>query len=229
MQRLAPILVFDLDGTLADTARDLIATLNILLQREGLPPVGHDAARYLVGAGARALIERGFKLAGAPLDVREADRLVKEFLAHYESHIADETYLFPGAESALKRFADAGFILAICTNKPEGLARLLLENLSAAEYFSAICGRGSFEVHKPDPRMLYLTIERAGGDPSRAIMVGDSKTDIDTAKNAGAPIIAVDFGYTDAPIASLGPDRIISNFDELWEAAHGLLASAPKS
>lgn len=229
MQRLAPILVFDLDGTLADTARDLIATLNILLQREGLPPVGHDAARYLVGAGARALIERGFKLAGAPLDVREADRLVKEFLAHYESHIADETRLFPGAESALKRFADAGFILAICTNKPEGLARLLLEKLSAAEYFSAICGRGSFEVHKPDPRMLHLTIERAGGDPSRAIMVGDSKTDIDTAKNAGAPIIAVDFGYTDAPIASLGPDRIISHFDELWEAAHGLLASTPKS
>ena len=229
MQRLAPILVFDLDGTLADTARDLIATLNILLQREGLPPVGHDAARYLVGAGARALIERGFNLAGAPLDLPEADRLVKEFLAHYESHIADETRLFPGAESALKRFADAGFILAICTNKPEGLARLLLEKLSAAEYFSAICGRGSFEVHKPDPRMLHLTIERAGGDPSRAIMIGDSKTDIDTAKNAGAPIIAVDFGYTDAPIATLGPDRIISHFDELWEAAHELLASAPKS
>lgn len=224
MKPLPPILVFDLDGTLADTARDLIATLNILLQREGLPPVRHDAARYLVGAGARALIERGFKLAGAPLDIREADRLVKEFLAHYESHIADETQLFPGAESALKRFADAGFVLAICTNKPEGLARLLLEKLSAAEYFSAICGRGSFEVHKPDPRMLHLTIERAGGDPARAIMVGDSKTDIDTAKNAGAPIVAVDFGYTDAPIMTLGPDRVISHFDELWEAAHGLLA-----
>ena len=229
MKPLAPILVFDLDGTLADTARDLIATLNILLQREGLPPVGHDAARYLVGAGARALIERGFKLAGASLDLREADRLVQEFLAHYQSHIADETRLFPGAESALKRFADAGFILAICTNKPEGLARLLLEKLSAAEYFSAICGRGSFEVHKPDPRMLHLTIERAGGDPSRAIMIGDSKTDIDTAKNAGAPIIAVDFGYTDAPIATLEPDRVISHFDELGEAVHGLLASEPKS
>jgi phosphoglycolate phosphatase len=228
MQRLPPILVFDLDGTLADTARDLIATLNILLQREGLPAVGHDAARYLVGAGARTLIERGFKLAGAPLDLREADRLVKEFLAYYESHIADETRLFPGAESALKRFTDAGLVLAICTNKPEGLARLLLEKLAAAEYFSAICGRGSFEVHKPDPRMLHLTIESAGGDPIRAIMVGDSKIDVDTAKNAGAPIIAVDFGYTDTPIAMLGPDRVISHFDELWEAAHGLLASASK-
>ncbi len=225
----APILVFDLDGTLADTARDLIATLNILLQRQGLPPVGLDAARYLVGAGARALIERGFTLAGAPLDSAEADRLVKEFLAHYESHIADETCLFPGAESALKRFADAGFILAICTNKPEGLARLLLEKLSAADYFAAICGRGSFDVIKPDPRMFHFTIESAGGDPERAIMIGDSKTDIDTAKNAGAPIIAVDFGYTDTPVATLGPDRVISHFDELWGAALGLLDSGPMS
>jgi phosphoglycolate phosphatase len=223
----APTLVFDLDGTLADTARDLIATLNILLQREGLPPVGLEAARYLVGAGARALIERGFTLSGAPLNAQEADRLVEEFLDYYESHIADETRLFPGVESALKRFSDAGFILAICTNKPEGLARLLLEKLSAAEYFSAICGRGSFEMHKPDPRMLHLTIEAAGGDPARAIMVGDSKTDIDTAKNAGAPIIAVDFGYTDTPIDRLGPDRVISHFDELWEAAHALLGTSP--
>jgi phosphoglycolate phosphatase len=223
----APTLVFDLDGTLADTARDLIATLNILLQREGLPPVGLEAARYLVGAGARALIERGFTLSGAPLNAQEADRLVEEFLDYYESHIADETRLFPGVESALKRFSDAGFILAICTNKPEGLARLLLEKLSAAEYFSAICGRGSFEMHKPDPRMLHLTIEAAGGDPARAIMVGDSKTDIDTAKNAGAPIIAVDFGYTDTPIDRLGPDRVISHFDELWEAAHALLGASP--
>lgn len=229
MKSLAPILVFDLDGTLADTACDLIATLNILLHREGLSPVGRESARSLVGAGARALIERGFTLAGAPLTNAEADRLVKEFLAHYESHIADETQLFPGVECALKRFVEAGFALAICTNKPEGLARLLLKKLSAAEYFSAICGRGSFDVYKPDPLMLHLTIESAGGDPARAVMVGDSKTDIDTAKNAGVPIIAVDFGYTDIPIEKLEPDRVISHFDELWETAHSLLAIAPLS
>jgi phosphoglycolate phosphatase len=129
-------------------------------------------------------------------------------------------------ENALKRFAGAGFILAVCTIKPEGLARLLFEKLSTADYFAAICGRGSFEVHKPDPRMLHLTIESADGDPSRAIRVGDSKTDIDTAKNAGAPVIAVDFGYTDLPIATLGPDQVISHFDELWQAAQDILAGA---
>lgn len=229
MMSRAPILVFDLDGTLADTAYDLISTLNILLRREGLPSIGLEAARYLVGAGARALIERGFKLAGAPLDVTKADCLVKEFLTYYEGHIADETRLFPGVERSLRQFSDAGYILAICTNKPESLARILLKKLSVADYFSAICGRGSFEVHKPDPRMLRLTIEAAGGDPARAIMIGDSKTDIDTAHNAGVPIIAVDFGYTETPIHTLGPDRIISHFDELWEAAHTLLSSLPSS
>ena len=132
--------------------------------------------------------------------------------------------LFPGARAALDRFRDAGFRLAICTNKPERLARLLIERLAVADRFDAICGRGSFPVHKPDPQMLHLTVAMAGGDPARMIMVGDSRTDVDTARNAGAPVIAVDFGYTDTPVAALGPDRIISHFDELWAAAQELLA-----
>ncbi|WP_424363836.1 HAD family hydrolase [Methylocystis parvus] len=223
MTQRAPILVFDLDGTLADTARDLIATLNVLLAREGLPTVAPSAARSLVGAGARALIERGFAIDGAPPPPERVDPLVRDFLAHYEAHIADESILFPGALAALDRFADAGFRLAVCTNKPEPLARLLLEKLEAADRFAAICGRGTFPMHKPDPRTLELTIEAAGGDPRRAVMVGDSKTDIDTAKNAGAPVVAVDFGYTDIPVAKLSPDRVISHFDELWAAAEAIL------
>ena len=219
----APILVFDLDGTLADTARDLMATLNVLLLQEGLPTVSPQAARHIVGAGARALIERGFTLSGASLSPSRADRLVEEFLAYYESHIADETVLFPGAEGAIKQFSDAGFLLAICTNKPEALARLLLQKLSIAEHFAAICGRGSFDVHKPNPEMLRLTIAAAGGNPNQAIMIGDSKTDVETAQNADMPIIAVDFGYTDVPIATLKPDRVISHFDELWSVTHELL------
>jgi phosphoglycolate phosphatase len=221
----APILVFDLDGTLADTARDLIGTLNVLLAREGLPAVAPEAARSLVGAGARALIERGFALHNAPLSQTRIDPLVNDFLDHYEAHIADETQLFPGALAALERFRDAGFRLAICTNKPERLARLLLERLAVADCFDAICGRGSFPVHKPDAKMLRLTVTAAGGDPGRTIMVGDSRTDVDTARNAGTPVIAVDFGYTDVPVAALQPDRIISHFDELWTAAHELLAT----
>lgn len=223
MTERAPILVFDLDGTLADTARDLIATLNVLLVREGLPTVAPPAARSLVGAGARALIERGFALNGAPLAPERVEPLVQDFLAHYEAHIADESELFPGARAALDRFSAAGFRLAVCTNKPERLARLLLEKLDAADHFAAICGRGTFPMHKPDPRTLMLTIEAAGGDPRRALMVGDSKTDIDTAKNAGAPVVAVDFGYTDTPVAALSPDRVISHFDELWAAAAAVL------
>ena len=224
MPTRAPIVVFDLDGTLADTARDLISTLNMLLLREGLPQVDVEAARYLVGAGARALIERGFALNGAILSPEHSVKLVDDFLNHYEAHIADETQLFPGAREALERLSQGGFRLAICSNKPEPLARRLLEALSVSQQFSAICGRGSFLVHKPDPSMLRLTIDAAGGDHNQAIMVGDSKTDIDTAKNAAIPVIAVDFGYTDVPIASLGPDRVISHFDELWAATQALLA-----
>jgi phosphoglycolate phosphatase len=223
MTTRAPILVFDLDGTLADTAHDLIATLNVLLAREGLPTVAPQAARSLVGAGARALIERGFARDGAPLAPARVDPLVQDFLAHYEAHIADESRLFPGALEALDRFAGAGFRLAVCTNKPERLAVLLLEKLGAADRFAAICGRGTFPMHKPDPRTLLLTIDAAGGDPRRAVMVGDSRTDIDTAKAAGAPVVAVDFGYTDTPVSELGPDRIISHFDDLWQATAEIL------
>lgn len=221
----APILVFDLDGTLADTAHDLVATLNMLMAREKLPLLPIGEARSMVGNGARALIERGYAYNGTPLAPERLDPLVEEFLAHYEAHIADETVLFPGAEAALDRFASAGFALAVCTNKPEPLAKLLLEQLGAARRFAAICGRGTFPMHKPDPRALLLSIEAAGGDPARAVMVGDSKTDIDTAKNAGVPVVAVDFGYTGRPVTEYAPDRVISHFDELWDAASVLLAA----
>ncbi len=224
MTSAQPILVFDLDGTLADTAHDLVATLNVLLRREGLADMPVSSARALVGAGARALVERGFAARGVALPPQRLEPLVQDFLLHYEEHIADETRLFPGAEAALARFRDAGFALAVCTNKPERLAKLLLARLEVEGLFAAICGRGTFPMHKPDPRMLLLTIAAAGGDPARAVMVGDSKTDVDTAKNAAVPVAAVDFGYTEIPVSALAPDCVISHFDELWEAAGRLLA-----
>jgi phosphoglycolate phosphatase len=220
---MRPIIVFDLDGTLAETAPDIIATLNIILVQEGLSPVGTEKARDLVGAGARALIERGFKLHGASLTPEHLEILFQRFLMIYADRVADESYLYPGVVDALGQLEDAGFVLAVCTNKPERHSRLLIEALGITSRFAAICGRDTFPVFKPDPAHLLLTIQAAGGDPARAVMVGDSRTDINTAKAAGVPVIAVPFGYTDVPIETLDPDIVIEHFDGLRAAVSKLL------
>ena len=214
----APLIVFDLDGTLADTAGDLLATLNFILTRDGLAPVTEAEARRMVGMGARHLIKRGFDQAGAPVSSARLDDLFHEFLSHYEENIAVHTRLFPGVERALDRFEAAGFTFAVCTNKIEKPSVKLLKALGVAERFRAICGQDTFAWWKPDPRALLSTLDLAGGAPGRAIMVGDSKTDIDTAKAAGVPVVAVDFGYTDVHVNELGPDHVISHFDSLWDA-----------
>jgi phosphoglycolate phosphatase len=220
----APLLVFDLDGTLADTAGDLISTLNVILHREGLKGLALSEARPLVGGGARALIERGLAAQGVTASSARLDTLFADFLVHYEAHIADETVLFDGVIEALDRFEAAGWIFAVCTNKIEYPAVLLLRALGIANRFTAICGKDSFAVNKPDGRALLQTIARAGGSPGRTIMVGDTKTDIDTARNAQVPAVGVTFGYAADPIASYKPDRIIGHYDELWEAVAALHA-----
>lgn len=218
MTSAPPVLVFDLDGTLAETAGDLMGTLNVILTREGLEPLPIASARNLLGAGARALIARGFAQADQSLPPEKLERLFRDFLDHYNAHIADNSWLFPGVEAALDRSAAAGFALAVCTNKLEQSSHLLLRALGIADRFRFICGQDTFGVAKPDPKPLIETIARMGGDKARAIMVGDSRTDIDTARAAGVPVIAVDFGYTDVPIAQLRPDRVIAHFDELSAA-----------
>ena len=226
---IAPTLVFDLDGTLAETAGDLIGTLNFVLGEEGVAPVPLIAARSLLGAGARALIARGFRLSGRELAPAKLEALFAQFLAHYNAHIADESWIFPGVEACLTRCAEAGWRLAVCTNKLEHSADLLLGKLGVADRFAFVCGQDTFGVGKPDPKPLLETIRKVGGDPGRAVMVGDSRTDIETAHAAGTPVIAVDFGYTDVPVAELGPDRVISHFDALFDAAQGLLGATAAS
>ncbi len=217
-----PLLVFDLDGTLADTAADLIATLNVLLIREGLAAIPFQDARAMVGAGAKALVQRGLKANGVDADEARLDALFTDFLAHYEAHIADESTLYPGVTAALDRFAAAGWGFAVCTNKIEYPSVLLLTALGVAGRFQAICGKDTFSISKPDGDALLATIAKAGGDPRRAIMVGDSQTDIETARNANIPVVAVNFGYTDKPVETYEPDRVIGHFDELWEAVEEL-------
>jgi phosphoglycolate phosphatase len=220
----APTIVFDLDGTLVDTAPDLIAALNHVLAREGLPAVPLASARNMIGAGARKLIERGLEAEGRTMSVDDLNRLTAEFIEHYAAHIADASRPFEGLEDALDDLAARGCRLAVCTNKLEWLSKRLLDQLQLSPRFAAICGADTFGVSKPDPAILQQTVARAGGELASAIMVGDAGTDIGVARRARVPVIGVSFGYTEVPIADLKPDRLIHHMRELPGAVTALLA-----
>ncbi len=223
-----PTLAIDLDGTLIDSAPDLMSALNAVLTQEGLPNVGLDKAKGMIGAGARALLERGLAFVGAERSTEEVDRLFDDFFVHYTAHIADQSRPYPGVIEAIDRFRADGWKIALCTNKLENLSRLLLTELDIIDRFDAIGGGDSFPVKKPNPQHLLFTIAAAGGDPASAIMVGDSETDITTGKSANVPVVAVDFGYTTVPVSAFGPDRIISHFDQLYDAVAELRTAAVK-
>jgi phosphoglycolate phosphatase len=218
----ARIIVFDLDGTLVDTAPDLINALNWVLDREGLPPVPLQSARTMIGAGARRLIERGLELEGRSASFEDVTRLTADFIDYYAAHIADASRPFEGLESALDDLAAQGYRFAVCTNKLEWLSKRLLDQLGLSARFAAICGADTFGVSKPDPAILRQTIARAGGQLSSAIMVGDAGPDIGVARRAGIPVIGVEFGYTEVPIADLKPDRLVSHMRELPAAVQSL-------
>jgi phosphoglycolate phosphatase len=220
-------IAFDLDGTLVDTAPDLISTLNLVLAGEGLPPVAYDDARRMIGGGARRMIERALIAEGRSVGEAELDRMFAIFIDHYRAHIADRSRPFPQVESVLQRLAGEGFRLAVCTNKLESLSVRLLDALNLSRYFAAICGQDTFGIQKPDPQMLRLTIRRAGGDVERAIMIGDSITDVRTARAANVPVIAVDFGYSEVAPAALDADCLINSFAELPHAIAALTTQAP--
>jgi phosphoglycolate phosphatase len=207
-------IVFDLDGTLVDTAPDLVATLNLVLVREGLLPVAYGDARLMVGGGVRMMVERGVKASGRLLPASQIDRLVKDFIAHYAAHIAVHSQPFNGVEATLDQLVESGCHLAVCTNKLEWLSLRLLDVLNLRPRFRAICGADTFGVSKPNPTIL-----------NRTIMIGDSSTDIATARAASIPVIAVDFGYTDIPVAQLKPDRVVRTFSELPETIFRMLST----
>ena len=219
----APTIVFDLDGTLVDTAPDLISALNFVLDREGLAPVPLHAARNLIGAGARRLIERALELEGRHASPQDIARLTADFIEYYAEHIAEASRPFEGLECALDELSSRGFRFAVCTNKLEWLSKRLLDQLGLGRRFAAICGADTFGVAKPDPAILRETIARAGGEMSSSIMVGDAGTDIGVARRAGVPVIGVSFGYTEVPIAELKPDRLIAHMRELPGAVEALM------
>jgi len=215
-------IVFDLDGTLVDTAPDLLASLNVLLAREGLDPVDPVAGRTMIGGGIKRLIEKGLAQQGGVFAPAHVDELFSVYIAHYAAHIADLSRPFPGVEAALDALAGRGDRLAVCTNKLAWLSVRLLERLGLAERFDAICGPDTFGIRKPDPEALRQTVRVAGGTLADAVMIGDSATDIRTARAAGVPVIAVDFGYSEVAVTDLGPDRVISHFDALPAALAAL-------
>lgn len=210
-----PTIVFDLDGTLINTAADLVASLNHTIAAADLEPVGADDLNHLVGHGARAMIERAFALRERALTEDELSSLLERFIAHYKANMPGESRPYEGLVAALDRLQAANYLLAVCTNKMEGLARPLLDGLELTHYFAAITGGDTFDVRKPDAQHLLGTIEKAGGKPESAIMIGDSRNDILVAQNAKIPSIAVPFGYSDVDVASLEPTVIIKHFDEL--------------
>jgi len=212
------LVVFDLDGTLVDTAPDLSAAMNVILSREGLGELAPASVRLMVGRGARVLMERGLEAAGIVPDSARLDRLVDEFLAVYEQRIALESRPFPGAIEAVEALASNGARLAICTNKPERLSELLLGELGIREHFVSLIGGDSLMRRKPFAEPLLEAIARAGCTPAETVMVGDSVTDIQTARAAGVRVVGVSFGYSETAMADLGADAVIDHFDELGPA-----------
>jgi phosphoglycolate phosphatase len=219
------VVAFDLDGTLVDTAPDLIGALNVLLAEEGLAPLPLAEARPFIGKGARWMIERGFQAADAPLSAGRLEPLFARFLTRYEAHIADESRAFPGVVAALEALKGDGAKLAVCTNKFTGLSVELLAALGLASLFEAVIGADSAPAAKPDRRHLEAAVAAAGGEIGRAVMVGDSATDAGAARAAGAPLVLVSFGYTDTPARDLGADALIDSFDELPGACRRLLGA----
>ncbi len=217
-------IAFDLDGTLVDTAPDLVGALNVVLGERGLPHVPKEAAGHLVGKGARALIARGFAMAGEPLQDEEIAGLVTRFIEAYRVRIASESRAFPRLEPVLQTLSMAGAILCVCTNKRTDLSLSLLDALQLTGRFAAITGADRAPRPKPDPSHFLASIAEAGGDPTYALMVGDSANDVVSAHAAGAPVVVVSFGYTDIPAAELGGDALIDHFDQLPAAAMTLLS-----
>ncbi len=211
--------IFDLDGTLADTAADLLAAANVALAPHDLPLLDPVTDRIVAGRGGRSMIRRSLELAGRdPMGAEQValtDRLYPELLEAYSDALAVETHLFEGVSDCLDRLEAAGWRLGVCTNKPERLALGVLDALGVRHRFGAILGADTLAVHKPDPEHMAETARRIGADPTRSVMVGDTKTDLDTARNLGLPCILTTFGFAAHPLADLAPDAIVSHFDEI--------------
>jgi phosphoglycolate phosphatase len=220
---MSPAFIFDLDGTLVDTAPDLLATLNTILSREGRQPVEAEALRHLVGRGARNLISEAFKRTGAAVDAARLEGLLDDFLKDYGSHIAAASRPFPGVVETLEKLMSDGVRMAVLTNKPHGPTKMLIEQLGLERFFGAVFGQGRRPYLKPDPRLFEDVLAELGWRGDGAVMIGDSITDVETARAGAAPVILMSYGYTPEPAATLGADLVLDDFRDVPAAARRLL------
>lgn len=217
-------LAFDLDGTLVETHQDLVGTLNRMLVKHGLPEVPMEGAAALIGGGARALLQHGFEQAGASIEAAHDPALFDAFIADYIDHIADHSKPFEGVVETLDRLAERGAKLVVATNKRTDLSELLLTKIDLARHFAAVVGPDRVSARKPSGAHLKEAVVMGGGDPARAIMIGDASPDTGAAREAGMPCIVVTYGYTPVPPEDLGGDVLIDSFEDLEEAVDGVLS-----
>lgn len=216
--------IFDLDGTLIDSLPDVMNALNAVLADNDRRPVTRNEAKLMVGGGAEPLLERAFRVTGDPLASERIPTCVEAFTVYYRAHPATETAIFDGVVAALEELAERGLALGICTNKPHRSALQVLEALSLDLHFSACFGKGSVPFHKPDRRHYVKVAQALGVAPENTLYIGDSETDVATARNAGVPVVLVPFGYSREPAEDLGGDRLIDHFSELPPVVDELLS-----
>ena len=211
--------IFDLDGTLADTAEDLLNAANAALAPHGLPTLVLAEDRPWSGRGGRSMIRRSLERAGRDPDSAEAvaltDALYLELIEAYAARVAIHTRLYDGVGDCLDRLEAAGWRLGVCTNKPERLALAVLRELGLLDRFAAVVGADTLPVRKPHPEHFFETCRRIGAQPARSVMLGDTRTDLDTARAAGVPCILVRFGFAAEPLEELGPEAIVAHFCEI--------------
>ena len=217
-------IAFDLDGTLVESAPDLIGAVNAILIGEGFKPLAYDEGRPFISRGARWLLQWGLEIAGEQEPAARTAALFGRFISYYSAHIADKSLPFPGVIDALKSLKSAGAKLVVCTNKPTDLSRSLLTKLDMVGLFENVVGIDAVTAAKPDAAHLIQAVEAVGGDLARTVMVGDADTDAGAARAAGTPLILVDFGYTEIPAVELSPDILLHHFDDLVNACAALLS-----
>ncbi len=210
--------LFDLDGTLIETAPDLCGALNYTLAEAGREAVQLDQVRHMIGDGARTMLRLGLRATGKEPGDEEIEQWFQVLLDYYWDHVADQSFAFPGALAVVESMRAAGLKTAVCTNKPVGMSNRLFEKLAIDHLFDAVLGGDSLAVRKPDAGHIQGTLDAIGVAPERAVMIGDSANDLNAARNAGIPVVLVTFGYTTVPVQELDADALIDHFDELLPA-----------